>query len=39
MRQMTVIGMVMFLWLTACAAANTNEPVASRSDKTSNYRL
>ena len=33
MKQLTLIGMVMLLWLTACAAANSNEPSATDSDK------
>ena len=33
MKRLTLIGMVMLLWLTACAAANPNEPAASDSDK------
>ncbi len=33
MKRLTLIGMVLLVWLTACATAKSNEPVASNSDK------
>ena len=33
MKRMTLLGLVMLLWLTACAAADNNQPATGNSDK------